>query len=153
MQIRKTRSGPIVWVFWIQAAVFASCLAVWLNLFLKLPLGFVGRIDPRAFPLLLVALFFLGVVLLVLAIKGKGQPGRWYFLITGGASVATGGGIILHNLLEALAGKTADWPVVSYPMELLGVAFFFVGITAPFVFILALIATAGHLVGFWGRKS
>jgi hypothetical protein len=140
-------------VFWIQVAVFASCLVIWLNLFLKLPLGFVEQIDPRAFPLLLLALFFLGVVLLVLAVKEKAQRGRWYFLITGGASVATGGGVILHNLLEALAGKTADWPVVSYPMELLGVAFFFLGITAPLVFMLALIATAGHLFGFWGRKS
>ena len=132
----ERHSRLVLGIFWALAAAFLLVLICWAGLMWRLLPGVLGRIGPTAFPLLLLVIIVLGVLLLLLLIRRRAEwTDVWLkrsLILTGAASTAVGIGVIFHNLLDALAELTADWPIISSSANALAVVFFFVGILVRF---------------------
>lgn len=137
-------------LFWSETVLFALTLFLWLGLWQGLVPGDLRGVGATLFPFLLAALLILGLALLVQALRCRTELGRRWIrrglILTGAASTATGAGIILHNLLDGLAGNAGGWDMMSSILKGLSIGLFFVGILAPAVFILAIHFTAALLL-------
>lgn len=91
---------------------------------------------------LAISFFLLGLILVRLALKQKkGGKLRKFLVLTGASAAGFFVGVVLHNLLYALALAASHLPLVSYLAEALHVAFFIIAI---------FICPLGFLIGVMG---
>lgn len=136
----------VIALFWIQAATFALTLIDWIGVWLGLFPGALRDFGRSAFPILVILLLLAGLALLIQAVRHRKEVAavwlRRGLILTGAASTATGLGVLLHNVFEGTASLMGEWALIRQALEVLGVAFFFVGLTAPILFLVCVAFTA-----------
>ncbi len=133
----------LVGLFWVLAAtgVATFALAVAMNMH-SLPES-VRHLAKVAFLGLLLVLSALSIAFLAMSVRRRAALSRalrGWLLVMGTGCIAGGGGVILHNLFDALSEWVGEATLIGQALNGLAVATFFAAIFSPVVF----------LVGFAG---
>jgi hypothetical protein len=99
-----------------------------------------------------IALCYLGVTLIVLAIVHRWRSAKKFLLLMGGSLIGGLLSVLLHNFLYALAQLSVEYAVLRYPLEFLHGLFFIIAVlvSPPAI----LIGALGSIVlCIWGSTS